>query len=174
MIDNFNLISQRISSYFCAPDGSFKASMGYSAFEENVAQKLRQFWADKNIPNSEKLKDFDYDLSEFDPENTSFIELRDITNAMYDAGLIDDMSSSFLAGQGCEYNSLGNQINMDKKINVIEHLRLDIEHLNVLISEGRDYAKDTLTCINLSVTVILVLKERAEMMRASSLVHVKI
>ena len=76
MNQNHLHIQQRLDTYKYTPDRRFITNSGYTAEEESVKQKLRQYWADGRVPASEKLKGFDMDLTGFDPRKTTNKELR--------------------------------------------------------------------------------------------------
>ncbi|MDB5981542.1 MAG: hypothetical protein JWQ69_2557 [Pseudomonas sp.] len=173
MIENYGLIRERMSSYSYFPDAQFKVRTNASAETREVVQKVRQYWADKNIPNAEKLKGFDYDLSAVDFRKASFNELRKITNALIDMGIIDYATGSALDNAGCDYDKNGRQINMDKKVDVVEYLNGNAEYLIGYIAEGRDFAKDTLDGINTAIRVMLALQERAQSMKVDGSISIK-
>lgn len=173
MIENFGLIRDRISAYNVVPDRQFRVHSGRSIEEEGVAQKLRQFWADDSIPNAVKLEGFERDISGFDPENTSSREIGDIAVALYRLGIIDHTTLSWLGAVGEDFDTQGNQINMDKNANAFERFNGNLEFLKGYIAEGHDFAKDTLTSLNTAITVLFALQERAQTSRAASLVDTK-
>lgn len=174
MIENFGLIKDRISAYTYVPDRQFRTSSGRSVEEESIAQKLRQFWADDSISNSSKLEGFEFDLSGFDPESTSSRELISISVMLQKMGIIDHITGSWLGAVGSELNDQGNQINMDKKTNAFEYFDRSLEFLKGRITEGHDFAKETVTTLKTAMTVILALQERAQFSRTPSLIDTRV
>jgi len=173
MIENLGLIRDRISTYNVVPDRQFRTTSGFTVQEESVTQKLRQYWADDSISNADKLQGFDLDLKDFDPRSASYKELSEISRALTDLGIIDHTTASGLRSAACEFDEQGNQINMDKKVDVFEYFDMSLEFLKKHIAEGHDFAKDTLTKLNLDITVMLALQERAELSRSSSMINTK-
>lgn len=174
MIENYGLIKERIYDYRKAPDPQFKVNYGGTAEEREVAHKLRQYWLDKDIPNAEKLKGFDYDLSTVDFRKTTYNELRKINEALIDMGIIDYDTASFLDNAGCDYDRYGRQINKDKIVDVVEYLNGSIEYLTGYIAGGRDFAKDSLLGYNTALVVMSALQERARSMKANGLISIKV
>lgn len=175
MIDNYDLVGARLASYNCFPDAKYRINSGGPAQEERLSEKLRQYWADTNISNAEKLEGFDYDLSDFDPRNTTPNELIKIALALYGMGIIDDATVVGLTSAGDDFDRYGNQINMDKKVDAIEDLHRSLEFTKDRVSKGFDFSKEMLTMMTLDMTVMLALQERAEMMRKNkSLIDIKV
>jgi hypothetical protein len=173
MIENYGLIRARMSSYSYVPDAQFKVRTSTSVETMEVMQKVRQYWADKSISNAEKLNGFDYDLSSVDFRKTSFNELRKITNALIDKGIIDYATGSALDHAGCFFDRSGRQIDMDKIVDVVEDLDRSVEFLTGYIAEGRDFAKDTLAVTNTAIAVMLALQEQAKSMKANGSISIR-
>lgn len=175
MLENFDLVRDRLSSYACVSDRQFRIPYGLSGQEEeSVDQKLRQYWADKSIPNAVKLEGFDLDLSTFDPENTSNKEMRKITTVLYSMGILDRSSSYWIDGVQAEFNSSGKEINIGKKTNLFAHFEACLEYHKSEISAGRTMTKILQTSLNTAISVVLALQERAKQPRAASLVDTKV
>jgi hypothetical protein len=115
MDENLAQIRERISTYAYRPDKQFRVSSGRTEQEEGIAQKLRQYWADDSVSNASKLEGFEFDLSGFDPMNTSSRELVKISIALEEMGIIDRTTGSWLCRVGSEFNDQGDQINKGKK-----------------------------------------------------------
>nr|GFD56482.1 hypothetical protein [Tanacetum cinerariifolium] len=82
-------VDQRLKTYFAVPDKRFEVKSGLSPQEEAVKQRVRQYWADKSIPESKKLEGLNIDLSGFDPRNTSNRQLLEVGTLLAEQGLID-------------------------------------------------------------------------------------
>jgi len=67
MIGNLSKVQERLRVYAPAPDKQFNVKSGLSPSEEAVKQKVRQYWADKDIPNVKKLEGLNVSLAGFDP-----------------------------------------------------------------------------------------------------------
>lgn len=174
MEGNFAQIRDRISTYAYWPDKQFKVSSGGTEQEESIAQKLRQYWADDSISNASKLEGFEFDLSGFDPMNTSNREVTKISVALEEMGIIDCATGSWLRGAGSEFNDQGNQINKDKKTNAFEYFDNSFKFLKGYIAKGHDFAKETLTSLNTAIAVLLALQERAQASRSTSLIDTQV
>lgn len=172
-MENTVLINQRLTGYHCFLSQEFKAVLDRGPTDEVALQKLRQYWADENVPGVDKLKGFDYDLSTFDPRKTSRGELRKIANALSDMGIIDGIVASRLGGMNCEFDRYGQEINIDKPLDAVEFLDGGLEFLKGYIAEGRDFAKDEMLFTKTAINVILALQERAKAMKPKGGVSIK-
>jgi hypothetical protein len=172
-MENTKLISQRLTGYHCAFNKEFKTVLDRGPKDEGTLQKLRQYWADEKVPNVDKLKGFDYDLSTFDPRKTSRGELRKIADALSEMGIIDGIVASRLGGMNCEFDRYGQEINIDKPLDAIEFLDGGLDFLKGYIAEGRDFAKDELIFTKMTINVMLALQERAKAMKPKGGVSVK-
>lgn len=123
MIQNFVEIRQRLSAYTVAPDDRFRTRSGATEQEESIKTKVRQYWADTSISNAEKLKGFDMDLSGFDPRNTTNRQLREIGNTLADMGIVDYATSGWLSGIDVDFDAQGNEISLDKKVNMYSYFQ---------------------------------------------------
>lgn len=173
-MENTELISQRLTGYHCFLSKEFKTVMDRGPTDEFTLQKLRQYWADESIPNVDKMKGFDYDLSTFDPRNTSRGELRKIASALAEKGIIDGVVASRLGGMNCEFDTNGREINIDKPLDAIKFLDEGLDFLKGYIAEGRDFAKDELLFTKTTISVILALQEHAKATKPKGVVSVKV
>jgi hypothetical protein len=173
MVQNFSEIQRRLSSYAVVPDNRFKTQSGATEQEESIKQKVRQYWADDSIPNEQKLKGFKLDLSGFDPRNTTNRQLREIGNALADMGIVDYGTSGWLSGIDLEFDALGNEKSLDKKVDMYDYFERQLNFLNKYISEGHGFAKDTLTKLKTVMSVTLALEERAKQPNEKSLVNIR-
>jgi hypothetical protein len=174
MYGNLELVRDRIAFYTREPDSRYRGSSGWTPEEESITQKLRQYWADDSIPNEVKLLGFEIDLSTFDPRNTSYMELNKIALGLEALGIIDFTTGGVLTKADLEFDSQGNQINKDKKVDIFECLDFQLKHIKAYIAEGHDFANDTLVKLEAGIKVMLALDERAKASRGISLVNVKI
>lgn len=78
--------------------------------EENVAQKIRQYWADTTISDEEKLLGFEMDLADFDLRNTTFIELRGIALGLLALGVIDGTTAGVMANINTVRRRAGSEV----------------------------------------------------------------
>lgn len=173
MIEDMGPMRQRLANYNNFPDRHFRTDSGRPAADEDVSQKLRQYWADKNIPSTDKLKGFDFDLSTFDPRKTSFKELREISNVLIGMGIIDHTTASCLTGPGSDFDRYGKQVNLETPVDAIEYFNRNLELLKEYVAEGHDFANDTLVILNTAITVMLALHERATAMKANGSISFK-
>ena len=118
--------------------------------------------------NAEKLKGFDLDLSKFDPRNTNNMELRKISNALEGLGIVDQSTGGWFGGANLEFNSLGNEINKYKKVDLIEYFDGHLEFYKRELSSGYSIVKDAQTSLYTAISVLQALKEYALEMRANS------
>ncbi|WP_397449732.1 hypothetical protein [Pseudomonas sp. NA-150] len=170
MWENFDVVRDRLSSYKVYPEAKYKTVRGLPMQEQNLEQKVRQYWADKSISNAEKLKGFDLDLSKFDPRNTNNMELRKISNALESLGIVDQSTGGWFGGANLEFNSLGNEINKYKKVDLIEYFDGHLEFYKRELSSGYSIVKDAQTSLYTAISVLQALKEYALEVRANSLV----
>ncbi|MDB6143016.1 MAG: hypothetical protein JWP80_2060 [Pseudomonas sp.] len=170
MWENFDVVSARIKDYAYAPDGKFKTVRGLPALEENVEQKLRQYWADKTVPDSKKLEGFEYDLSKFDPKNISNREIRQISVALEEMGIIDRVTGTWLSATNLEFDRYGNEINIDKKVNLFKHYDFCLGVYEQEISAGLTFLTDVQTSLYTAISVVMALQERAKAPPSVSLI----
>jgi hypothetical protein len=170
MYDNLERVRDRIAYYNPKPDARYRGDSGFNVEEENIAQKIRQYWADTTISNEEKLLGFEMDLADFDPRNTTFMELNRIALGLEALGIIDGTTGGVLTNIEIDYDSNGNQINKDKRVNVFETFDRSLEFLKGYIADGFDFANDTLIKLNAGITVMLALEARAQASRDARLV----
>ncbi|MGV8919832.1 MAG: hypothetical protein ACOH2R_18855 [Pseudomonas sp.] len=171
MWENFDAVRERLSNYSSYPDAKYKTVRGLPPQEQNLEQKVRQYWADKSISNAEKLKGFDLDLSNFDPRNTNNMELRKISNALDDLGIIDRSTGGWFGGSDLEFNSLGNEINKYKKVDLIDYFDGCLEYYKLKLSSGYSIVKDSQTGLYTALSVLQALTEYAQTSRANSLIN---
>jgi hypothetical protein len=171
MLYSFDAVQARLEDYVYVPDKNFKLThTGFPSMEAGLAQKSRQYWADKSIPNEVKLEGLDFDLSAFDGENTTTREMMALSVALEELGVVDRDVGSIIGGMNCDFNSAGNQINFGKKIDAFAYLAIALDDIKKYIDEGHGFAKPVLVSMNTVLTVMLALKERAEQAKASSLI----
>ncbi|WP_297832356.1 hypothetical protein [Pseudomonas sp.] len=174
MIFNFDTLQARLTDYVYIPDSKFKlTNTGFSSVEAGLAQKSRQYWADKTVTNEVRLEGLDFDLSAFDGENSTTREMMALSVALSELGVIDEGVCSIIGTMNCEFNSSGNQINFGKKIDAFAYLRFVLEDTKKYIEEGHGFAKQVLVSMNTALVVMLAIKERAEASRANALIDTK-
>lgn len=174
MIQNFVEIRQRLSTYAVVPDSRFRTQSGAPEQEESIKQKVRQYWADGSISNAQKLKGFTLDISGFDPRNTTNRQLREIGNVLADLGIVDYGTSGWLSGIDLEFDDQGNEVGLDKRVNMYDYFQRQLEVLNKHASEGEGYARDTLTKLKTVMSVTRALEEYAKNPRQKSLVNIRV
>lgn len=173
MWENFDLVSDRFKSYVYTPDNKFKTPRGLPEQETVLEQKLRQYWADETIPNSKKLEGFDYDLSKFDPKNTSNKEMTQIRVALEKMGIIDRSTGCCLDSADLEFDRFGHEINMDKKIDLFSYYDRCLKVYEGEISSGLTFLTETRAGLYTAISVVMALQERAKELRATGLVDTK-
>jgi len=173
MVQNFVEIRQRLSAYIVVPDERFRTQSGAPEQEESIKQKVRQYWADGSISNAQKLKGFTLDISGFDPRNTTNRRLREIGNVLADLGIIDYGTSGWLSGIDLEFDEQGNEVGLDNQVDMYEYFERQLEFLNKHISEGKGFARDTLTKLKTVISVTQALEEYAKTPRQKSLVNIR-
>lgn len=166
---NLERVSSRIAYYKAEPDQKFRGDSGFTLEEEDIFQKIRQYWADTSIPDEEKLRGFEMDLADFDPRNTTFMELRKISMGLEALGIVDNTTGGVLTRAYLDFDSKGNQINKDKKVDVFKYFDEQLENLKSYIAEGHDFANETLMKLNTGITVMLALEARAQAARGEFL-----
>lgn len=171
MMDNYDVSSARLDSYMCFADKKFRGTSDLSSQEKDVQQKIRQYWADESISNEAKLADFDMDLSGFDPENTSNLKMRDITQQLYDRGIVDPATLRFLDAINTEHNNLGNEINKGRETNLLAHFDDCLGFYKKEISSGRCYMKDVQSSLMTAISVLRALQERAQLDKSKFLIN---
>ncbi|MFY1665030.1 hypothetical protein [Pseudomonas sp. Pseu.R1] len=173
MIQNFVEIRQRLSAYTVAPDDRFRMRSGATEQEESIKTKVRQYWADTSISNAEKLKGFDMDLSGFDPRNTTNRQLREIGSVLVDMGIVDYGTSGWLSSVDVDFDAQGREISLDKKVNMYDYFKRELDFLTARASEGKEYAKDTLTKLRTVMSVTEALVEHANRPKHKSWVSIR-
>ncbi|HEX8595500.1 MAG TPA: hypothetical protein VF682_19825 [Pseudomonas sp.] len=174
MEQNLALVSARLAHYTREPDNQFRTSSGFTAVGETAAQKLRHYWDDKSIPNEVKLLGFEMDLSDFDPRNTTFTELRKIRIGLQELGIIDFTTGGVLDGIDLEFDAQGNQVNKDKKVDVFEFFERELKNLKKYIADGHSFANDTLIKLNTGIQVMRALDERSKFLRSTGLIDTQV
>lgn len=174
MLQNFVEIRQRLSTYTAPPQDRFRTRSGAPEQEETIKAKVRQYWADTTISNAQKLSGFKMDLSGFDPENTTNRQLREIGNVLADMGIVDYETSNWLSSINAEFDSQGNETNLDKKVNIYDYFKRELDVLTARASEGKEYAKDTLTKLKTVMSVTDALVDHAKGSRQKSLVSLRV
>ena len=174
MIGNLSKVQQRLRVYAPAPDKRFNVKSGLSPNEEAVKQKVRQYWADKDISNVKKLEGLNISLAGFDPRRTSIIELRDIAMILADKGIIDGDLVGVIAGIDAQFDAQGRQINMDRQVDAYAFFDKQLGVLRDVIAEGNDFAKGALVELKTSISVMIALEEHAKAPRERSLVNIRI
>ncbi len=174
MLYNFETIQMRLTDYVYVPDSKFKlTNTAFSSVEAGLAQKSRQYWADKTVANEVKLEGLDFDLSAFDGENSTTREMMALSVALSELGVIDEDVCSIIGAMNCEFNSSGNQINFGKKIDAFAYLRFVLEDTKKYIEEGHGFAKQVLVSMDTALVVMLAIKERAEAAKVKSLIDTR-
>jgi hypothetical protein len=170
MYDNLERVRDRIAYYNPEPDARYRGDSGFNVEEENVAQKIRQYWADTTISDEEKLLGFEMDLADFDPRNTTFIELRGIALGLLALGIIDGTTAGVMTNIDLDYDSEGNQTNKERRVDVFDNFDFHLRFLKGFIADGNDFANCTLIKLNAGITVMLALEARAQASRDARLV----
>jgi hypothetical protein len=172
MMFSFDAVQVRLTDYAYVPDSKYKlTNTGFPPIEAGLAQKSRQYWADKSIPNEVKLEGLDFDLSAFDGENSTTREMMALSVALEKLGVIDRGVGSIIGGMNCDFDSSGNQTNFGKKIDAFAFLRFCLENTKQYIEDGHGFAKSVLVSMNTAITVMLAIKERADASKAKSLIN---
>jgi hypothetical protein len=173
MLQNFIEIRHRLSTYVVVPDQRFRTKSGAPEQEESIKQKVRQYWADESVSNAQKLKGFNMDISGFDPRNTTNRQMREIGNVLADMGIVDWDTAGWLSGVDLDFDAQGNEISLDKTVDMYDYFERQLSFLDKYISEGHSFAKDTLTKLRTVISVTLALEERAKTPPEKSLVNIR-
>ena len=166
---NLERVSSRLSCYKAEPDSRYRGNSGFEVEEEDIFQRIRQYWADENIADDEKLRGFEMDLSGFDPRNTTFMELNKIALGLEALGIIDTTTGGVLTRAYVDFDSQGNQINKHKKVDVFAYFDEQLKGIKAYIADGHGFADETLVKLNTGITVMLALDARAQATRRDSL-----
>lgn len=173
MYSNLEVVRDRLAYYDRGPDMQFRTQSGFEREEEDVFQKVRQYWADERIPNEVKLLGFEMDLSNFDPRDTTFMELRTIRIGLQALGIIDPTTGGCIDGIDLEFDAMGDQINKDKRVNVFDYYERSLDFLKGYIADGHGFAEGTLVKLNTGITVMRALEERAKHQQLKAGIDIK-
>lgn len=174
MIDNLSKVDQRLKTYFAVPDNRFEVKSGLSPQEEAVKQRVRQYWADKSIPETKKLEGLNIDLSGFDPRKTSNRQLLEVGTLLAEQGLIDTDLVRSLSSLNAKFDAAGENISMDTELNAYDYLTSQFERLTDSIYKGNEIAEGELIEINASLSVLTALEKYAKAPRERSLVNIRV
>jgi hypothetical protein len=174
MIGNLSKVDQRLKTYFAVPDKAFEVKSGLSPQEEAVKQRVRQYWADKSIPESKKLEGLNIDLSGFDPRNTSNRQLLEVGTLLAEQGLIDTDLVRSLSNLNAKFDASGENISMDTALNAYDYLTSQFERLTDSVYKGNETAEGELIEINASLSVLMALEKYAKAPRERSLVNIRV
>ncbi|MFK3969899.1 hypothetical protein ACI2KS_04135 [Pseudomonas sp. NPDC087358] len=174
MIGNLSKVQERLRVYAAPPDQRFNVKSGLSPQEEAVKEKVRQYWADQSVPNVKKLEGLNIDLKGFDPRHTTPKELRSIGFILEDLGIIDSDLIGAMSSIDIQFDSQGNEINMDRQVDAYAFMERHLEFLGKHIAQGNDYAKGALVDTTASIAILMALEERAKTPRLKSLVNIRV
>lgn len=174
MIGNLSKVQERLRVYSAVPDKQFNVRSGLNPQEEAVKQKVRQYWADKSIPDVKKLEGLNINLAGFDPRKTSNRQLREIGILLAEQGIIDGDLIGTMGGINVEFDALGKEINIDKEVNAYEFFTEQFGRLQGIIKEGNGMAKSAVVDLNTAVSVLRALEEHAKRPRERSLVNIRV
>jgi len=170
MIEYADKVMARVSPYVPRADNSFRTSSGYTAQEEEASARLRQYWADKNIPIEEKLRGLDFDFTGFDARNISDRELLKVGLALCDAGLLDNTGLSLITSPGVFFNAQGLQINRDVKVDAIAYVKQQLEIITKIVRGGDSVSKDMIPKQKFALTVLEGLQEYKNSFKKNNLI----
>lgn len=173
MIGNLSKVQERLRVYSAVPDKQFNVRSGLNPQEEAVKQKVRQYWADKSIPDVKKLEGLNINLTGFDPRKTSNRQLRDIGALLAEQGIIDGDLIGTMGGINVEFDAQGKEINIDKEVNAYEFFTDHFLRLQGAINQGNEMAKGAVVDLNTAVSVLMALEEHAKRPRERSLVNIR-
>lgn len=173
MIGNLSKVQERLRVYSAVPDKQFNVKSGLNPHEEAVKQKVRQYWADKSIPDVKKLEGLNISLTGFDPRRTSNRQLMEIGVLLAERGIIDGDLIHAMSSVEVEFDALGNQINRDKEVNAYQFFTEQFGQLQGAITEGNEMAKGAMVDLQTAVSVLMALEEHAKRPRERSLVNIR-
>lgn len=173
MIGNLSQVDQRLKFYSAVPDKQFNVKSGLSPQEEAVKQKIRQYWADKDVPNVKKLEGLNIDLSGFDPRKTSNKQLWEIGVILAEQGIIDNDLVRTMSSINLQFDSLGQAINTDVEVDAYQFYARELEFLEAYIAKGSESAKSALVDLKTSIAITMALEEYGKGSRERSLVNVR-
>lgn len=173
MIGNLSKVQERLRVYSAVPDKQFNVRSGLNPQEEAVKQKVRQYWADRSIPDVKKLEGLNINLAGFDPRKTSNRQLREIGVLLAEQGIIDGDLIGTMGGINVEFDALGKEINIDKEVNAYEFFTDHFVRLQGAIKQGNEMAKGAVVDLNTAVSVLMALEEHAKRPRERSLVNIR-
>jgi hypothetical protein len=174
MIANISKVQGRLETYVVAPDKRFNIKSRPSTQGNEVKEKVRQYWADKDISNVKKLQGFNLDLRGFDPSKTTSKELFSVATMLSDLGIIDDDLISTIASVDVEFDNQGNALYSDKEVDAYAFFDRQLQFLEKHISRGDDYSKATLIDLNAAIAVVMALEEYGKTPRTQSLVNIRV
>lgn len=173
MIGNLGKVDQRLKVYSAPPDARFNVKSGLSPQEELVKQRVRQYWADKDVSNLKKLEGLNIDLSGFDPRRTSNKQMMEIGVILADKGIIDGDLIGAISSINVEFDSLGKEINMGKEVDAYAYFDRQLEALGQYIAEGNDIGKTAMVELKTAISVMMALQEYAKAPKTRSLVNIR-
>ncbi|NWE49124.1 hypothetical protein HX857_17790 [Pseudomonas gingeri] len=174
MIDYVNRVMSRVAPYVHHVRDEFKTSSGYTREEEDASARLRQFWADTDIPITEKLKELKLDLSDFNGNSTSNRELHAIGLALYQTGLLDMTGVILLGAIGSQYNAQGTQINRDTKLDAVTETKKQLSAVTEMVNGGYAAAKDMIPKQEFILTVLKGLQEYSKIQKNNNLIDITV
>lgn len=174
MIGNLNKVQERLKTYAVVPDKRFTVRSGLTGPEEEVKQKVRQYWGDNDITNVKKLQGLNIDLRGFDPRRTTAQELHSVATILSDLGIIDDDLVNTIADIDKDFNNVGEEINRDKEIDVYACFERNLEFLEKHVARGDEYAQSTLVDLKAAIAVVMALEEAGKNPQARTLVSIRV
>jgi hypothetical protein len=174
MISNLGNVERRLNLYLAVPDKRFTVRSGLNPHEDAVKQRVRQYWADKDISSAKKLEGLNIDLSGFDPRRTSGRQLMEIGAFLAEQGMIDSDLAHALSNLGQETDAQGNHLNRETELNAYEYLNERIGRLSQPVFQNNGIAKNELVEANASLCVLMALEDYAKAPRERSLVNIRV
>lgn len=173
MIGNLSKVQERLRVYAPAPDKRFNVKSGLSPNEEAVKQKVRQYWADKDIPNVKKLEGLNISLVGFDPRRTSNRQLMEIGVMLAERGIIDGDLIGAISSVDVRFDAQGTEINMDAQVDAYAYFEKQLVVLKDVIKEGNEMAKGALVELKTSISILMALEQYAKAPRQRGLVNIR-
>jgi len=173
MIGNLSKVQARLRVYAPAPDKRFNVKSGLSTNEEAVKQKVRQYWADKDVPNVKKLEGLNISLAGFDPRKTSNRQLMEIGVILAERGIIDGDLIGAISSVEVKFDAQGTEINMDAQVDAYAYFEKQLDVLKDFIKEGNEMAKGALVELKTSISIVMALEEYAKTPRQRGLVSIR-
>jgi len=174
MIGNLSRVEKRLQIYSAVPDRQFNVKSGLAPREEAAKQQVRQYWADKTIPDVKKLEGLNLDLSGFDPRRTTNRQLIEVTAFLADQGLIDSDLAHSISTMDMPLDAQGNPLTLDREIDAYDFLTTKLARLSGEAFKDNEVARGERIEVSAALSVLFALEQYAKAPREKPLVNIRV